>query len=132
MKHVEYLAALLILIIPMTVSAADLAWDYAADYADIDGWTVYYSDGVDTYNKTFGKADVTEDGTTVRYVDIESKLNLAFDVPYTFTLHAYNDNGESGPSNDVTWERTGYDPPVDVLPPDVPGGSGDPTGLGVE
>lgn len=111
---------------------ADLAWDYPADWAEIEGWTLYFSDGSNTFNKSFGKTDVTEDGTTVTYSDIENKLNLHFDVTYTMTLHAFNDMGESTGSNAVEYTRSGYDPPVDVLPEPVPSGSSAPSNIVVQ
>ena len=120
------------LVISGSALAADMTWNYPADWDIIDGWTVYYTDGTEAYNKTLYKTDVTHDGTTVTWQDVDDKLNLAYETEHLFTLRAFNNSAESGPSNEAQYTRAAYSPPVDVLPPPVPGGAGDPSGLGVQ
>jgi hypothetical protein len=103
---------------------ADLQWDYPSDWGVITGYTVYFNEEGETdpaFNKTVPKnsPDITQDGTSVTYTDIDDKLNLAHNQPYNFYITAYNESGESLPSNIVTYTRTGYGPPADSLPDPV-------------
>lgn len=119
--------ALTVLIVLLWVSiagAADLQWDYPSDWTDIIGYTVYFNEVGQTdtpHNKTVLTTDpeLIEDGTAVTYLDIDDKLNLQFDQPYNFYITAYNDGGESGPSNIISYTRSAYNPPVDSLPAPV-------------
>jgi hypothetical protein len=95
---------------------ADLQWDYPSDWNEIQGYTVYFNEIGETdapYVKGVLKTDpaLIEDGTAVTYQAIDDKLNLAFGQEYTFHITAYNDDGQSDPSNYVTYTRVGYDPP---------------------
>ncbi len=123
------LVGLWVLLVSGVAMPADLAWDYPSDYDQLNGWTIYYGDGTDNFNKTIGKVDITQDGTTVTYASFEVPLNLAFNVQYTIFITAYNDDGQSGPSNSVAYTRTGYVPPPDLLPPPVVGSPQSPNGL---
>ena len=133
MKKVSFLAlvSFMLLFVPSLVMGAShsLAWDYPPDWAQIVGYTIYFSDGSNNYNKSIVKADVTEDGTTVTYADMESNLNLGYDTSYEIYITAYDAVGESGPSNTVTFEQGGYVPPVDSLPPPVGSVPSDVSGL---
>ena len=118
------LGILLALFTVVPVLAADLEWDYPADWPDILGYNVYFNEQGDAdqpYNKAVVKTapDIVEDGTSVTYQDIDDKLNLAFNQEYNFYITAYNDSGESLPSNIVTYTRAGYIPPQDSLPQPV-------------
>ena len=128
------LLAFILLLATSVGHAADLVWDYPADWNDLSGYVVYFNEVGDTdtpYNKTLTKNDVTQDGTDVTYADIDDKLNLQFNQPYNFYITAYNASGESGPSNSVSYERSGYDPPADNLPAPVVSSPSSSTGLSV-
>ena len=122
----------IVLLLACPAWAMDLEWDYPSDWGNIVGYTWYFTDGTNNYNKTFFKADVTEDGMTVTYQNAEEKLNLQFFTEYSIYLVAYNDEGESDPSNTVTYTRSGYVPPPDVLPSPLPGASNSPGNLNVQ
>ncbi len=118
------LGIFLVLFMVSPILAADLEWDYPADWPDIIGYTVYFNEqgaSDQPYNKTVAKnaPDIVEDGVSVTYQDIDDKLNLAINQEYNFYITAYNDSGESLPSNIVTYTRAGYIPPQDSLPQPV-------------
>ena len=118
----KLLIGIIVLLMAGVANAADLQWDYPADWNDLTGYVVYFNEVGDTdtpWSKTLGKNDITQDGTSVTYADIDDKLNLQFNQPYNFYITAYNDSGESGPSNSISYERSGYSPPADSLPPPV-------------
>lgn len=115
MKRILFaLIALTALTLP--VHAADLAWDYPAEYDSIDGYTIYFTDGTAQYVKTIAKTDLVVEGATVTYPGIDEKLNLPYGQELVFYITAYNDADESGPSNSVTYTRPGYAPPDDSIP----------------
>jgi hypothetical protein len=122
----------MVLLMAATAFEADLQWDHPADWDIITGYTVYFTDGTDNYNKTVLKGDLTTDGVAVTYPAMEDKLNIHYDVEYSIYITAYNDDGESGPSNAVIYTRSGYVPPQDVLPEPLPGISGSPGNLDVK
>lgn len=101
--------------------AADLQWDYPADYSEITGYTIYFTDGSDNYNLSFLKGDtnVVQDGISIIYGDIDTNLHLAPGVEYTIYITAYNSEGQSGASNSVVYQRDAYIPPTNHLPPVV-------------
>ena len=76
-------------------------------------------DGTDNFNYT-----VVGD---VRTCDT-GLLNLVPGTEYTFHVTAYNETDESGPSNTVTWTRTVFEPPANLLPV-VEDAPADPSGL---
>jgi len=120
------------MLIPALAFGADAQWDYPADWDQIVGYTFYYSDGINNYNKSILKADTVSDGSNVTYADIESNLQLGYDITYDIYLTAYDEAGESGPSNTVSFSRSGYSPPADSLPPPVGSVPSDASGLGIE
>ena len=101
--------------------AADLTWDYPGDNEwdnNLVGYTIHYSDPADqVFTKTIYKADTTANATTVRYSDIENKLNLQYNTEYTLYLTAFDETQESIASNTCTHTREGHVPPEDTLPP---------------
>lgn len=102
------------------VWAADLVWDLDQYHDQTTGFTVYYTDNVEQYNFTFSREDAEVREASVALVDIEDRLNLQYGTTYDFTLTRYNDSGESGHSNTVTWGRgDGYVPPTNHLPEPV-------------
>jgi hypothetical protein len=108
---------IILLLISATAQAADLTWDYdAAQNSITKGYTVYFSDGTNQYNKSFLKEETVVDGAAQKVTEIESKLNLKHGTQYSFSLTRYNDSGVSDPSNTALWTRLGYVPPADVLP----------------
>jgi hypothetical protein len=115
---------IIFLLVSALSHAADLEWDYPTDWGDITGYLVYFNEQGESdtpFNKTVLKGDpaISEDGTSVTYLAIDDKLNLAFGQEYNFYITAYNDSGESLPSNIVTYTRSAYNPPVDSLPAPV-------------
>lgn len=124
------LAILAIILLPSLLLAADLKWDFPSDWTDITGYTVYFTDGTEGFNKSFTKSEAVQDGVTVTYHNAEDKLNLQFNIQYSLYLAAYNDAGESGFSNTITYTRSAYVPPLDHLPPVVVGSPQSPSGLG--
>jgi len=85
-----------------------LAWD---GVTEATGYTVYYDEVANTgfqYNKS-----VT--GVECPLAD----LNLAPGKSYKFVVTAYNDAGQSGYSNQVTYDVPLYTPPTDNLPPKI-------------
>lgn len=107
-----------------TANAADLQWDFPTDWNDLTGYIVYFNEIGETdtpWTKTVLKDDpaISQDGASVTYSDVDDKLNLQFNQPYNLYITAYNNSGESGPSNIVSYTRTGYSPPADSLPPPV-------------
>ena len=116
MKKIMILVAMLFLCATLAI-AADLKWDDPGEQWEIiSGYVVYYTDGTEQFNKQIFKADVVRADGTVTYTNFEPQLNLAYGVEYTFYITAFNDAGESEPSNSVTYLREGFVPPTDVLP----------------
>ena len=128
-----YKASLVIFTVIMTVIiyatvsyAASLAWDYDEYHEVTDGFTAIYSDGTDTFYKSFPVEDVIIDGETVKYDDFERHLNLSPGVEYTINLERYNDTDRSGVEGQtpVVYTREAYEPPFDQLPDALPAPSG--------
>ena len=118
MKILSFAVSLFFLMVSWSW-AADLEWDYPADWNEVVGYVVYFNEQGDTdpsYTKNVLKVDLVEDGVNVTYPAIDDKLNLAYNQEYNFYITTYNDAGESLPSNVVTYTRTGYQPPLDNLP----------------
>lgn len=130
-RAIIFILGLLFVCFTSVAYSADMQWDYPSDWDAIEGWTINFTDGSQDFNKTIYKTDVTGDGTYVTYTDIDNNLNLGFGVQYTFELVAFNDAGASDPSNSVTYTRSAYNPPADVLPPAPVGTSGSPSNVGV-
>lgn len=102
--------------------AASLVWDYPGDkqWDIVTGYNVYYSDpAAQKFTKTIQKSDVTADATTIRYSNIEDKLQLRCNVEYTLYLTAFSEREESDPSNTCSWTLPGYEPPENHLPPAI-------------
>ena len=68
-KLLGILGILLLLACPAW--AMDLQWDYPSDWDDIIGYTIYFTDGIDNYNKSVVKDDLVEDGITVEEPVVE-------------------------------------------------------------
>ena len=90
--------------------AADMAWDLDDDHALVDGYTVYFTDGVDNYNYTFSATEAVIDGNMVKWGPIDEPLNLQPGTTYTFTLARFNQYGQSGLSNEAVYATEGIDP----------------------
>jgi len=101
--------------------AADLEWDHPGteQLDNIKGYTIYFTDGVEAYNKTVTKEQLVIAAATIEYQDIDHKLNLQFETPYAIYITAFNDSMESEKSNTVEYTRVGYQPPLDRLPEGV-------------
>lgn len=120
------------LLLPVLAFGASLQWDDpGAEWDSIVGYTIYFSDGTEDFNKTELKGNLTRADGSVTYADIDNNLNLHYGIEYTFYITAYNDSGESGPSNTVTYTREAYVPPLDHLPEAVVSSPQSATGLGV-
>ena len=135
MKTIAFLTGVLVmaLLLPVLAFPATLQWDDpGAEWEEIIGYTVYFTDGTENYNKTVLASELIHDGTFVTYADIDDKLNLQYGVEYTIYIAAYNDGGESGPSNNVIYTREAYTPPLDHLPEAVVSSPQSATGLGVQ
>jgi len=119
------------LMLPALVLAADLYWDDpGAEWDIIIGYTIYFTDGTEQYNKTVAKENLVRADGVIVYGNIDATLNLMPGVEYTFIATAYNETGESDPSNSVAYTREPYSPPVDRLPAAVSSPSS-PSGLGL-
>jgi len=90
----------LIMAMACAANAATLRWDASTG---ADGYTVYFD-------------SFTHSVTGTEVLDIDSTLNLHPDTTYTFTVTAWNQMGESLPSNSVDYTTNTYTPPVDNLP----------------
>jgi len=98
----------LTLLISTGAFAADLRWDASA--GEVKGYTVYWTDSTgEPFNKTVSS-------TTLAILDIDNALELAPKETYNFIVKAYNDSGESGPSNSVDFTANHYSPPTDKTP----------------
>lgn len=127
------LAGLFIIAFATTANADRLLWDDpGANWDVITGYTIYYSDGGQNYNKSVLKAVLERAGGNVIYDDMEGNLNLHYDTEYSVHITAYNNSGESGPSNIITFTREGYSPPLDQLPSEVVSSPQLPSGLETE
>jgi len=103
----KLITILAILIMAATVNATDLRWDGSGE---AEGYTVYYSDAVGTeFNY--------DAGTNLFVTDIDFKLGLAYGATYSFVVKAYNDAGESDPSNSISYTTDdAYVPPKNSVP----------------
>jgi len=90
-------------LIPALACADHFEWTHAG----ADGFIIYYADQNNSYNY-----NVVGD---VRSCEL-SLLNLKPGVKYTFYATAYNESGESGPSNIITYTKKVFTPPANVLP----------------
>lgn len=109
MKNLTKCLTALLIFVAGTSQAATLRWD--ASTGTVDGYTVYFTDGTNTYNY--------DAGTATEVVDIDTTLNLVYGTTYTFIVRAYNSVGESGDSNSASYTTDPapvYNPPVDSLP----------------
>ena len=110
MKKLIVGLCLLSLVISNVVGAANLRWD--SSEGDVDGYIVYYG--------TSGEGEYTENinvGNVMEVLDIDNTLHLHPGETYTAIVRAYNDKGESGPSNSVEYTAPAFTPPDDKLPP---------------
>ena len=108
----------MILVIMMFAGSAwagevTLAWDAPtidADHGAPLGYIVYFGQETDkaAYNV---RVDASFTQVTI--------TNLAAGLTFYFVVTAYNDDGESGPSNEVSKTIPAFDPPDDVLPTGV-------------
>ena len=110
MKKIIF-SILAILLFCVNVNAATLVWTPGPSGVTNEavGFTLYFGaeDNKTEYNVTV-PVDVTS-------VDIDV-LGLAHGIEYFFVVRAYNDVGESGPSNEVSYTLPAYAPPEDNLP----------------
>jgi len=116
-KALAILAMVLLLAAPAW--AADLQWDYPADWDIIEGYIVYFNEQGETdtpYNKIVLKADLIQDGVAVTYQDMDGQCNMALEQPYDIWITVWNAAGESGPSNTIQDTKEGFSPPGDSLP----------------
>lgn len=97
MKKLLY-AMFTIMLICGTASAAEVTLGWGASEG-ATGYILYYNE----FNKDVG--NVTQ-----------AAIDVVPGVEYTIYATAYNGNGESGPSNTVTYTAPVYSPPDDILP----------------
>ena len=102
------LIVLFILVMASVVGAATLKWD--ASVGTVEGYIVNYGTVEGEYPHTFNVGNVTE------LENMEAVLHLHPGVGYFLGMSAYNDSGESGLSNIITYTRPAYVPPEDNLP----------------
>jgi hypothetical protein len=105
-----FLLFIVLVLFSTSAMAVDLAWEHD-NPSNVNGYTLYYeaSDGSgDKYLYTVG------DGMTLTATlpDSHFKPGLEFTIYAT----AYNLDGESDPSNVITYKRTGYGPPPNKEP----------------
>jgi len=123
---------LMALLVPVLAFGADLQWDDpGAEWDTIIGYTIYFSDASEDFNKSVLTDELVRESGNVTYLDIDDNLNLHYGVEYTFYITAYNDANESGPSNSVTYTREAYVPPLDHLPTPVVSSPQSAVGLGI-
>jgi len=79
-----------------------LAWDPSS--GTVTGYRIYYGTSSGSYPNKVDVGNVTE--CTIS--------NLQEGVTYYFVARAYNDYGESGNSNEVSWTAGDTDPPGDI------------------
>jgi len=105
------------LMLPALACPADLQWDDpGAEWGIITGYTVYFTDGTEQYHKAVAKEELARADGVVTYGDIDGTLGLMPGVEYTFIVTAWNESGESDPSNSAAYTREPYSPPADRLP----------------
>jgi len=108
------------LVFALPVFAADLAWDFPSDWDKVEGYRIYFNETGQTddpYVKNVALTELVQDGVTVIYADIESKLNMQLGESYDVFITAWNSSGESGASNIVNHVMPeGYVPSGDSLP----------------
>ena len=126
-KHFFLMMFVLIFFASMAhAESKTFAWDAPANAveAQVQGYTMYIAEGTNYYNKTV-MGNVLE-------MTID---NLAPGKTYQFGVRAFNEIGESEPSNIVTYTpAAGWLPPVDKLLPEFvePPQASAATGLGVK
>lgn len=104
-----------VLLMAGVCQAATFQWDVSTN---ADGYIMYYTDQTNTYNYNVGNQMTCD----------MALLNLVPGIEYIFHVTAYNEVGESGPSNEVIYTRESYSPPVNALPV-VQEAPSDPSGL---
>lgn len=105
---VAILGILLICGSVVSVQAASLSWDPLND-ASVTGFNLYQATGACVSSSVFTKVTTYPGATTVTGVIPKPALNGL----YCFRITAYNDAGESAPSNNVEVRLT-------VVPPTAP------------
>ena len=135
MKVIAFITGicLMALLLPVLAFPASLQWDDpGAEWDEIIGYTIYFTDGTEDFNKSEVTGNLVRADGSVTYADIDNNLNLHYGVEYTFHITAYNDSNESGPSNSVTYIREAYAPPLDHLPVAVASSPQSASGLGIQ
>jgi hypothetical protein len=101
------MAAVLFLI--CQAEAKDCSWGPST--GGPEGYKIY---STDSDNVTMGKvlmpAEYEENATAIYYRDFDEKLNLVAGETYTMWVTAWNQYGESGPSNTIEYTREEYTP----------------------
>lgn len=92
MKKIIYLITILLLF-PLSIMSADLAWDYDDAHEITTYFLLYYSDTPyihhneeDYYTFPFYTEDTVVDDDTVYWKNFEEKLDLEFDIEYKLHL----------------------------------------------
>jgi len=108
----KLLLVLAIVLITSIVNAASLVWD--ASTGNVNGYVVYYTltENVDDPQEAWNSKKI-EQGVMVE--NIRATLNLNAGSEYFFYVTAYNDAGQSGKSNTVTYVVPKYIPPEDSV-----------------
>lgn len=107
MRMMRILSALIFLIYAAVsvASAAEVkfAWNPPEGGATPTGYLIRYTDGANQYVVDAGNA-------------LAASVPVAAGTEYRFTAHAYNENEESGPSNEVVHTAPVYAPPESSRP----------------
>jgi len=107
----KYLISFLLLFFCSIViaSASDLIWDPSE--GTVKGYKIYSTDSDNvTKGKVILPGDYSANDTTVRFNDFPRRLNLKAGETYKLSVTAWNDYGESGHSNVVSYKRKIFEP----------------------
>jgi hypothetical protein len=112
-KNIIFFLVIFLLAISSNVSSAatTLAWN--ASSGVVTGYRIYYGTSQGNYPLSVEVGNITQYPL--------SNLSLQVGTTYYFIVKAYNDAGESGPSNEESYT---INPPPDTTPPLPPQGQG--------
>lgn len=100
--------------LPLIGLGETIKWNPSS--GDVDGYTLYWwADEGDTFCTSGEKCMISVPEDVVEIADMESILGLLYGVEYKFVVRGYNERGESGDSNIVSYVLDPYRPPLDRL-----------------
>lgn len=88
----------------ISYAGSNLVWDESS--GDVSGYRIYYGTSQGSHNQNIDVGNATQYSL--------SSLPLNDNTTYYFIVRAYNDAGESGNSNEISWKAGDNTPP---LPP---------------